>query len=113
MKANREKHRQLFEAAQAGYREAVIVELDRMLVDASRGNRIKTTVELNAPIDQTKEYDRVVMQLEMETRNEIELTDEEFANYVMDQWRWTPAVLGITENYVDWHGTTPTSKSFR
>lgn len=99
--ANRDNHRRMFEAAQEGFRDAVVAELDKMLADAKRGRRVRTSVELSPPIDQTPEYDRIILQLEMETRNEIELTDEEFANYVMDKWRWTPTVLGLAEQYTE------------
>lgn len=99
--ANRANHRRMFEAAQAGFRDAVIMELEKSIADAKKGRRVRTNVELQAPIDQTREYDRIIMQLEMETRNEVELTDEEFSNYVMDQWRWSSQVLGLATMYAD------------
>ena len=51
VKKNRENHRAIFLEAQENYRKRVIEELDKMLQDAREGKRIRTTVELQAPID--------------------------------------------------------------
>lgn len=98
---NRKNHRAMFEAAVAGYRDAVIMELDKMLLDAKKGRRIRREVQLNEPIDQTAEYDKIIRQLEMEVRDEVELSDEEFNNYVMDNWRWKGAVMALAGTYAD------------
>ena len=65
IKENRDKHRAVFEEAQAGYRTKVIEELDKRLADARAGRRIDTFISLTEPVDQTRNYDRVIKMLEM------------------------------------------------
>ena len=89
---NREKHRQVFEEAQVGYREMVIKELDAMLQEARGGKRIRRRVELDEPVDQTHDYDRVIAMLEMSVDEVVELDETAFANYVLDDWDWTGRV---------------------
>ncbi len=88
IKANREKHRAIFLEAQTGYRLAAIIELDKMLVEARSGKRIRRAVKLIEPIDQTSEYDRVIRMLEMSEDSTILLEEHDFRQYVLDDWAW-------------------------
>lgn len=88
LKQNRETHLEIFLEAQKGYREAAIVALDKMLDDAKSGKRFQTTIRLVAPMNQTKDYDRVIAMMEMSIDDEIRLTEHEFQMYVLDQWDW-------------------------
>lgn len=88
VKENREKHRTIFLEAQTGYREAVIKELDSMLADARNGKRIRRSVTLVEPMDQTNDYDRVIRMLDMTCDKEILLEESDFRAYVLDEWNW-------------------------
>lgn len=77
-----------FEQAIEGYRAAVVKELDQMLEDAKAGRLIKRAIGLVEPQDHTGDYDRIITMLEMSVNDTIELTQQEFAQYVMDQWGW-------------------------
>ena len=99
VKKNRAAHRQIFEEAQGGYRKAVIKELDAMLAEARSGKRIRRTVSLVEPVDQTREYDRVIRMLEMSADDTVELQNHEFAQYVMDDWTWKRAFLASNMHY--------------
>ena len=87
--SNREQHRAIFEEAIVGFRERVIQELDKQLERAKQnvpqGNVL---ISLPRPEDHTKDYDRLLRQLEMEVEDVVELEDYEFAQYVMDDWAW-------------------------
>jgi hypothetical protein len=100
LKENRDKHRQVFEEAQEGYRTAVIAELDAMLAEAKAGKRVKRAVTLPEPVDQTKDYDRVIRMLEMDVREDIELEEHEVAQYVLDDWRWKDMFTASNVRYV-------------
>ena len=89
LKNNREEHRTIFLEAQEGYRKAVIAAFEERLADARKGKRVNTYINLVEPVDQTKEYDRAIRMLELTKDTEIELTEQQFANYVMDQWQWS------------------------
>lgn len=100
LQKNRESHRSLFLKAQEGYRKAVIDELDGMLDEAKAGKRIRRSVTLIEPIDQTREYDRAIAMLGMSVDDVIELSAEEFNNYVRDEWDWSAKVFGSNTQYV-------------
>ena len=85
---NREEHRQVFLRAQKGFRAEVIEQLDKALKDAREGKRFQTSFQLPAPVDQTPEYDVAIDMCGWEIDKEIELSQEEFRQYVLDDWVW-------------------------
>ena len=88
LRENREGHRAISLEAQAGYKTAVIEELEKRLADARDGKRVQVHVRMDAPDDHTEEYDRSIAMLEMSVDDEIEVTAHEFACFVMDDWGW-------------------------
>lgn len=96
---NRQEHRSIFEKALEGYKNQVIAELEVMLAEAREGKRIRRRVELDEPCDQTKEYDRVIRMLELSQDDIIELTQPEFSQYVMDDWRWKDQFIATSRSY--------------
>lgn len=88
LKKNRDAHRGIFEEAQKGYRIKVIELLDQALQDARQGGQINTAFELPVPQDHTSDYDRVIKMLEMSIDTRVELSEDYFAQYVMDDWSW-------------------------
>lgn len=99
MRDNRNKHREVFLKAQVGYRTAAIEELDRMLAEAREGKRIRRVVELVEPQEHTKDYDRVIKMLEMSTADEVVITEQQFSQYVLDEWGWMQQFVGSTARY--------------
>lgn len=88
VKLNRTSHRTTFEEALTGYREQAIKELEASLAEAKAGKRIKRGLALVEPMDMTREYDRVIVMLEMSVEDELEITQQEVMQYVMDDWAW-------------------------
>lgn len=101
LKGNRDNHRQTFLDAQEGYREDAIKELDAMLAEARSGKRIRRQVQLIEPQDHTRDYDRVIRMLEMCTREEIFISESEFAQYVQDDWGWKRDFITSTAGYTN------------
>ena len=99
VRQNRQRHRNVFERALDGYRAQVIAQLESSLAKARRGERIQQRVTLEEPRDQTKDYDRVIRMLELSTDDEITLTQGEFAQYVMDDWRWSEQFALMASTY--------------
>ena len=99
LKENRAKHRELFLAAQQGYRQDVITELDKMLKDAREGKNIRTVLSLPAPQDHTTDYDRAIRMLEMSVDDTVDIMAHEFDQYVMDNWQWKAQFLTTNEGY--------------
>lgn len=100
LKANRENHRKIFEEALEGYREEVVKELDSMLEDAKKGKKIRRALSLVEPMDQTKDYDRVIKMLDMSKDNIIEISETDFACYVLDDWRWKDQFTASNTRYL-------------
>jgi hypothetical protein len=101
VKKNREEHRKIFLEACDGYRKEAVEVLDRMLADAKAGKRVEQFIGLEEPVDQTKDYDRVIRMLEMSTDDVITLTQGEFSNYVLDDWSWKQQFMGTNIKYVN------------
>jgi hypothetical protein len=100
LKENREKHHSVFLEAQQGYRAAVITALDTMLTDAREGRMIRTLVELRAPVDQTRAYERAIAMLEMSEDTVIVVTERDFQCYVLDEWEWKHDFCTTNSAYV-------------
>jgi len=99
LRVNRETHRETFEEAQMGYREAMIEELDRMLADAKAGNSIRRMVTMPEPQDHTSDYDVAIRMLEMCVDDVVEITVDDFERLVMDEWGWKTDWVNTTSNY--------------
>lgn len=97
--ANRATHRAQFEAALAGWHQAVLAELQSAVEDALAGRQYRTFFQLPQPVDHTEEYDRALAMLEMEVGDTVELTENEFAELVMDNWRWKPDFMTTNASY--------------
>jgi len=93
IKENRDKHRSIFLEAIEGYqKEAKINKL-------KEGKTIDQYINLPIPVDHTPEYNRVIRMIEMDVRINIELGENEFAQYVMDDWQWKREWVGTVSNY--------------
>lgn len=88
LKANRAKHRKIFLEAQDGYRAAAIAEIEQHLAEARDGKKIKRSLTLTAPMDQTSDYNRAIEMLEMSVDETVPLGEADFRSYVQDQWSW-------------------------
>ena len=100
LRKNRDAHRDIFLAAQNGYRKEVIAELEKSLKDAREGRNVQTTIELEAPEDHTKAYDRIIRMLEMSVKDEIEVSELQFQQYVLDDWTWKFHFASNSARYV-------------
>lgn len=100
IRKNRDAHRAIFREAQEVYRQEVIKLLEQRLEDARNGRKIERGIRLQEPEDHTEDYDRVLTMLEMSVDAEIEISQMEFAQYVMDDWSWKDAWLANTAAYV-------------
>ncbi len=100
VRENRDNHRQVFEEAVEGYRNRLTNELERRIRDLKRGRQVDQYIGLPEPEDHTDDYDRILAMAEMSIDDTLELTEDEFAMYVMDQWRWKQSFSHSTALYV-------------
>jgi hypothetical protein len=99
LRKNRTEHREVFEEALEGYRKMAMAALEERIADAKKTKQIDLSFRLVQPVDQTKVYDRIIKMLEMSVDDEIELTQTEFANYVMDDWNWSGQFYASNSTY--------------
>lgn len=99
LKKNRDEHREIFLEALEGYHTAAKKALKDRIDEAQKNQRVSLRFTLIQPTDQTKEYNRIIKMLEMSVDSEIELTQREFANYVMDDWDWMDQFLTSNSGY--------------
>ena len=88
LKANRANHRDEFLKAQEGWKEVVLEALETRLADARKGLKLLGGFSFPEPEDHTKDYDRVIKMVEMEIAVSLTIAEEDFAQFVMDDWAW-------------------------
>src|SRR5215469_1851857 len=88
LQENRSKHRQVFEKALEGYRQAAIQTLNDRITKLSAGKLPDLAVRMPLPVDHTRDYDRVIRMLTMHQSDTITLDESTFAMYVEDDWAW-------------------------
>ena len=69
------------------------------LEETKKGLRIRREVRLVEPIDQMREYDRIIKMLEMSMDDIIKRDERGFSQYVMDDWSWKANFLETTNPY--------------
>jgi hypothetical protein len=94
LRANRDRHRQVFEDAMVGYRAEAEAALRAKLEEVSNGRLPKQIrVSLYRPEDHTRDYDRVIEMIELDTGGTWTMSEQEFAQYMRDDWAWKRAWL--------------------
>lgn len=96
---NRAEHRKIFEEAVGGYRKEGIRLLEEHIKRISNGSLERVYISLPEPEDHTTDYDRVLEMLSMHLGDEVEVDEDSFASYVMDDWSWKRQFLSINSAY--------------
>lgn len=98
---NRTEHRSIFEEAIDNWQKEVVKRLETLVTEAKNQPpaQVQIVVNLPKPEDHTSDYDRVLKMLELSLDNELELTDREFAQFVMDDWGWQKPFLTTSSMY--------------
>lgn len=86
---NREQHIQDYNDAVKGYKHAASnALLERWDNIQKRDKVVDLTFNLPRPKLYKTEYDRVIEMVKMSVDNELVLSTQEFAQFVMDDWNW-------------------------
>jgi hypothetical protein len=99
LEKNRKEHRAIFVEAQAGFKNAVVKQLEERLKAARENRHVELFIRLNEPVDQTSDYDRVIKMLELSTEETVELNEQDFSQYVEDNWNWRHQFLVTNSAY--------------
>ena len=88
LKENRDLHGAAFEKAKAGYvrveRRHLLEALDRL----DRGEMINRILGNVPPENHTSDYDDAIDMMMWSTDDIVELTQQQFKQYVKDDWGW-------------------------
>ncbi len=96
---NRDAHRAIFEEALEGYKKVAVRQLEAHIERIDRGDLIDVYFRVPVPEDHTDDYDRVLTMLAMSVDNTIEIDQQAFASYVMDDWNWKKQFLTTNSSY--------------
>lgn len=99
LRDNREMHVTEFESAMLEYRKEAIVAMKANLKIAEQGGEIETFVGLTRPASYESSYTTAIKMLELSEDSTVELTAQEFQQYVEDNWVWKQAFLAGTSIY--------------
>lgn len=99
LKDNRLKHVTEYEEAMKEFRKEAIKKMAYNLETAQGGGEIEVALGLVRPQSFQEHYDTAIRMLEMSTEKEVELTVEEFRQYVEDKWQWKHQFISSTSMY--------------
>lgn len=99
IRVNLAKHREVVNEALAEYRLQAIAQLDQMIADAKEGKRIRRSLTLVEPMDQSAEYTSAIRKLEMSVEEVIEIDAHSFDCLVLDRWQWKTQWATVNATY--------------
>lgn len=99
LRKNREAHRAIFLEACEGYKSKALELLENHVAEIKAGKLVRISVALPFPEDHTKDYDRVIRMLDMSINAGIEIDENTFASYIMDDWAWKRQFLHSNSGY--------------
>lgn len=120
LKENRQKHVDAYQEAVKDYQAALITYYDRQAAGyqevadrvrrveepdveaieaACRGQDAWHQSHPSEPVNHEKTYTRAIRMLEMTSETHKVLSEQEFAQYVLDDWKWKQDFLRATASY--------------
>lgn len=100
LNGNQKSHRETYEHAHEAWKSQVRSALMEAKNKAQAGTEYRTYFNLPEPKSYDKEYDRAIRMVEMEVSDTIQLTQQEFTRYVMDEWEWTSQFTSTASAYL-------------
>jgi len=84
IKENKAQHIEDYKEAVIAYKKEALEQLEKQIKEVSEGS-IKVTLNLVSPVDNTENYDKIISMFEWEVADEVELTQDEFLEYVENE----------------------------
>jgi hypothetical protein len=88
---NREKHEADFEIVWEAFRKQAMSNAKKIvdsLKEAPMGAVINLNVGLQPPVNHSDDYTRAIEMCKWEVEDHVQLDEQEFAQYVQDEWGW-------------------------
>ena len=98
---NKVKHVDTYKAALETYKVRCIEVVEKMLLDVKAFKDVDKLALQRLPTPETHEddYDVALQMLELEEREIVTLTQEEFKQYYLDEWHWQRSFYANTASY--------------
>jgi len=86
---NRTKPNEEYSLMMSEYKKNLLDATRKMLAENdTKTSGFQTKINLTEPVNHDQEYGRVRSMLEMSVEDEITLSNDEYRQYVMDEWVW-------------------------
>lgn len=99
LRKNREVHIKEFNEAVTEHRAKVIEQMKKNLTQAEDGGKLVCAISLPEPKSYESSYNLAIKMLEMSLDKEIELSYDEFQQYVEDEWGWKNSFTATASLY--------------
>lgn len=96
---NRAKHEKDYKLATAGFFKKQITDLTKHLAKARKHKPVGGFM-LHKPTSNLDDYDRAIAMTRMSVDDIIELTEQEFSRYALDQWEWRDQFVTLSNAYL-------------
>jgi len=102
LRENMAAHRDKVLRSQEVYQQKVTEELEHRLDQAKNGHPVDPGFLQHFPIpqDYTREYERVIDRLETTDDKTVTLDDNEFNQYMRDEWDWQARFTASNSTYL-------------
>ncbi len=108
---NRQRHIEIYKETKANFKKKYIEKLNQFLKQA-RKDKFTVQIPLSVPECYKTSYDVAFKMVNLSSRDEIELNEEQFKNFVLDKWHWTYSFVGcVTSNSIS-SSTSSTTSSY-
>ena len=84
IKENKENHIKEYERAIIAYREEALKQLEQLKNEVTEG-KLDISLNLIIPVNNSENYDKIIEMFEWEVEKEVELSQNEFVEYVQDE----------------------------
>ena len=99
IKENRETHTKAYDLAVIGYKVEALKQLKQLTKDIKNG-ALNASLRLTKPENRVEDYDKLLIQFEWETSDEVTLSQGEFNQYVHDETSWAISAQASNAFYV-------------
>lgn len=101
---NLQKHVADYKEAVVGYKQESLKLLDELRKKVNdnlpdNSPMVPLYLALDLPVSHENDYKQVIEMLKMSVQDTVTLESDEFACYVMDQWKWKQAFTATNSRY--------------